>query len=370
MPDSNGHLVAPSSFKRYNPDRGLWTSFDAGHMVNVTGTNATILLKRGSVVDCVDLDTHLNQIRTGPHSNLFTNLAAERKAVKASLHSRNQSQEQHHSNRSIIQSQPLQERRRNHSIARVRSSKDTPALDPNFGTGPSEHQVRGHSPWSFGSDEDTPTPTVKRDPHRASSVISLSSTEPQQPRRAPSVISLSSTDSIVEHGHSYIPGPSHQPRPHHRALSIISLSSIEDEDTSDTKHAREEHHQASNLPSRSSSPIIEHRSQSAIDDRGKTSLNAIDLETIRVWPYDFHACDIEAGFQKCREAVHSRHKVSAAFQKYFRTKFVKSTFYDHRRYWMEVVDASVRARYIGYGHTDQGLWSAFLDNEIRNGEDV
>ena len=85
-------------------------------MVNVASDHATILLKRGSVVDCVDLGTHLNQIRAGPHANLFTNLTAERKAVKASLQSHSQSQQQQH-NHSVVQSQPLQERRRNHTIA-------------------------------------------------------------------------------------------------------------------------------------------------------------------------------------------------------------------------------------------------------------
>ena len=361
-------------------------------MVNVASDCATILLKRGSIVDCVDLGTHLNQIRAGPHANLFTNLTVEHKAVKASLQSHSQSQQQQH-NHSIIQSQPLQECHHNHTIARARKTpeflfsdaisstpydpdvKDAPSLDPILVGGPSKHQVRGQSPWPFGSDEDTPAVTVKQE--RTSSVISLPPTEdtgvqvnslcqvskqPTQPRRAPSVISLSSMDSIDKQGRSYTPGPSHHPHQPHCMLSVISLSS-EDEGAS-------EHHHASNRPSRASSPIIERRSQSLIDDHRNTNSDAIDIDMICVWPYEFHAGDIRVGFQKCQQAVHLHHKVSMVFQKYFGTRFMKSTYYDHRRYWMDVVDDSVRMRYIGYGHTDQGLWSAFLENERRNREDV
>ena len=45
IPNSNGQLVGSSSLKHYNPDRGIWTSFNAGHMVNVASNCATILLK-------------------------------------------------------------------------------------------------------------------------------------------------------------------------------------------------------------------------------------------------------------------------------------------------------------------------------------
>ena len=137
-----------------------------------------------------------------------------------------------------------------------------------------------------------------------------------QHHRAGSVISLSSTNEDP-----VVPG-SFTPHQHCRAESVISLSSS----SSDEDPIKQEQ--------LSSSPIIQHYSQSMVDGQGKSYSDAIDLNAIRVWPYDFHACDIKVGFQKCQQAshMHGKVRVSTVFQKHFSTKFMKITFYDHHHF--------------------------------------
>jgi len=53
--------------------------------------------------------------------------------------------------------------------------------------------------------------------------------------------------------------------------------------------------------------------------------------------------------------------VAATFTKHFGVHFIKTTYYDHQRHWMEEVDANVHERYIKSGCTvtlmDFGLLS-------------
>ncbi|KIK32869.1 hypothetical protein CY34DRAFT_100630, partial [Suillus luteus UH-Slu-Lm8-n1] len=70
---------APLTLWRYNHERGLWTSFDVGHMIKLHNNNSTVFLKDLHVTHCVDLERHLQQSRSSPVPNLFTNLADERR---------------------------------------------------------------------------------------------------------------------------------------------------------------------------------------------------------------------------------------------------------------------------------------------------
>lgn len=86
----------------------------------------------------------------------------------------------------------------------------------------------------------------------------------------------------------------------------------------------------------------------------------------RVWPFDFYADEMDAGFKRCRFEANKQRPVESIFWDHFRVKFTKSTFYDHRRHWMGV-RSSVREWYIGHasGHTEDGCWSTFLHQEIK-----
>jgi hypothetical protein len=52
-------------------------------MINVSAHPTTIFSKSAPVVDCRHFDVHLQRIQSGSGPNLFTNLPAERRAVKA-----------------------------------------------------------------------------------------------------------------------------------------------------------------------------------------------------------------------------------------------------------------------------------------------
>ncbi|KAG2038580.1 hypothetical protein BDR03DRAFT_981529 [Suillus americanus] len=211
---------ASLTLQHYNHKRRLWTSFDVGHMVKLHDNNLTIFLKDLLVTHCIDLERHLQQSRLSPVPNLFTNLADERKAVKAA--------------------------QKSHA---------------------------GHTP--FNNDD---------------------------------VLELSSTDEADE-----------------PPVPAVSRSS---------------------------------------DLEGGTFSDPIDVDEQHIWPVDFYACDIEAGFQKCLSATRARRSVPMTFTKHFGVHFIKTTYYDHRRHWMEEVDVKVCEHYISYGRTSKGLWSSFLQ-ELR-----
>lgn len=84
----------------------------------------------------------------------------------------------------------------------------------------------------------------------------------------------------------------------------------------------------------------------------------------RVWPFDFYADEMDIGFRKCRREANKARPVGSVFEDYFGVKFVKSTFYDHRCHWRSV-GSSIRRRYIDYGRTERGRWSAFVRHEIK-----
>ncbi|KAG6373071.1 hypothetical protein JVT61DRAFT_7132 [Boletus reticuloceps] len=84
----------------------------------------------------------------------------------------------------------------------------------------------------------------------------------------------------------------------------------------------------------------------------------------QVWPFDFYANKMDIGFKRCRLESNKQQPVEKVFLDQFHVKFVRSTYYDHRRHWMSV-SQSVCERYIGYGQTERGRWSTFIRQEIR-----
>ena len=94
------------------------------------------------------------------------------------------------------------------------------------------------------------------------------------------------------------------------------------------------------------------------------SAGRYDIKNQRIWPFDFYATEMDLGFKRCCEESNRQRPVEQVFSKHFGAKFVKSTFYDHRRHWMSVA-SSVRGHYIDYGHTEQGRWATFLRKEIK-----
>lgn len=90
-----------------------------------------------------------------------------------------------------------------------------------------------------------------------------------------------------------------------------------------------------------------------------------DTSGPRIWPFDFYADEMDTGFKKCHLESNKHRPVEKVFQDYFHVKFVRSTFYDHRRHWMDV-SRLVREQYIEYGHTERGRWSNFIRQEIKD----
>ncbi|KAG6375795.1 hypothetical protein JVT61DRAFT_2648 [Boletus reticuloceps] len=111
------------------------------------------------------------------------------------------------------------------------------------------------------------------------------------------------------------------------------------------------------------SPPVIGQSKPLCDARRRISSDRTQ-HSHRIWPFDFYADEMEVGFRKCRLESNKQRPVDQVFQAHFHVKFTKSTFYDHRRHWMSMSE-TVRAQYIGYGHTERGRWTAFLRQEIK-----
>lgn len=269
-------------------------------MIKLHNNNSTVFLKDLHVTHCVDLERHLQQSRSSPVPNLFTNLADERRAVKAAQKS--------HTSRTPF---------RNDDVLEL-SSADEPPVPV---TSHSElYKPMSCSPsvvqWSPSPPEgDFQWPLSPAHPSSSTSLHPNSSTSAVQ--------DMKSSES------SAFSAPS-------------SLSS--DEDDRPTVRALKRPHPRSLSPGTFSDPI--------------------DVDEQRIWPVDFYACDVEAGFQKCTSATRARRSVPTTFTKHFGVRFIKTMYYDHWCHWMEEVDAKVRERYISYGRTSKGLWSSFLQ-EIR-----
>ncbi|KIK77891.1 hypothetical protein PAXRUDRAFT_28727 [Paxillus rubicundulus Ve08.2h10] len=218
MLDSSRGLSGPLSFKQYNTDRGLWTTFDVVHMVNIDGNNSRILLKHSSITNCNDLNVHLHQLQTGSGPNILTKLINERNP------------------------QPL--------------GSISPLV---------LHLCLMHV-ISLSSIED------KDEAGEDMKVVKMEALSDDM--EVPIILSDSVTPTSKHKRHSY--------------------NSVQDFTfNSDSDHS---------CPS---SPAVNQCLQSNIDKHGDTRSDAIDVDDVQVWPVDFHACDIEAGFQKCQQAVHA-----------------------------------------------------------------
>lgn len=119
-------------------------------------------------------------------------------------------------------------------------------------------------------------------------------------------------------------------------------------------------------------PSMHNHIPSSVDSSRSTPAPCVDgplhegtSSNPRIWPFDFYADEMDIGFKKCRLESNKHRPVQKVFQDHFHVKFVRSTFYDHRRHWMSV-SSFVRQRYIGFGHTERGRWSTFLRQEIRS----
>jgi hypothetical protein len=287
------------TLRRYNHKRGLWTSFDVSHMIKLHDNNSTIFLKDLLVTHCVDLERHLQQSHSSPVPNLFTNLADECRAVKAVQKS--------HTGRTPF---------RNDDVLELSSTDEA---------------------------DEPPVPVV-------------SHSELYKP--------MSCSPSVVQWSPSPPEGDFQWPlSPVHPNSSMSlhpnsSMSAVQDTKSSESS--------AFSAPSSLSSDeddrptVCAHKCPRPRSLSPGTFSDPIDVDEQRIWPVDFYACDIEAGFQKCTSATRAQHSIPATFTKHFGICFIKTTYYDHWRHWMEEVDAQVQEHYISYGRTSKGLWSSFL----------
>ncbi|KAF8431627.1 hypothetical protein L210DRAFT_2909688 [Boletus edulis BED1] len=179
-------------------------------------------------------------------------------------------------------------------------------------------------------------------------------------QRTPSIEILSSPHTQSAH-HSWSLSPSQRSLKKQKSQTMRDRTpSLDHSLSSPTMHHR---HTSSAAVGNDPSPTVIGSSKPLSDARRRISADHTQTSH-RIWPFDFYADEMDVGFTKCRMESNKQRPVEQVFRNHFHVKFTKSTFYDHRRHWMSVSD-SVRACYIGYGHTAHGRWTAFLRHEIK-----
>ncbi|KAF8580188.1 hypothetical protein K439DRAFT_1620004 [Ramaria rubella] len=79
-----------------------------------------------------------------------------------------------------------------------------------------------------------------------------------------------------------------------------------------------------------------------------------------VWPTDFHVSMIDEGFTYIERGMQQRKSSSKLFLEFFGQKIVPMTFKNNRGWYNRKADENLKAIYIDYGETKEGLWPAFM----------
>lgn len=203
---------------------------------------------------------------------------------------------------------------------------------------------------------------------------SLASTSSQAafPSMAPSSPQAAAPDL----SRSVAPPPSRQPSP---ALSYVSYASRGKTEPPTDPSNSVKTEPTDDIIDLSESPPLSPTIRVPDNPQGRSLSCAISLSSDSetdnsepVWPRDFYVVEVAAVFSHCQLAKARKTTVAALFrERVDGTPFTRQTFYSHRERWNDA-PASLRERYLGYGFTERGLWSAFMKeardprSEVRN----
>lgn len=136
-----------------------------------------------------------------------------------------------------------------------------------------------------------------------------------------------------------------------RAPSVISLT--------ESESSREVDHQSSPPPI--PRPLIEWGSASCVRSHGESRADPISVDDVRLWPMDFHVCDIAECFRLASLPTHRKCQARATlFTEFFGIPYVTSTFKKTRRIWEYRDNRQLRIWYLQHGRSDAGTWAAFM----------
>ncbi|KAF8588321.1 hypothetical protein K439DRAFT_1613587 [Ramaria rubella] len=79
----------------------------------------------------------------------------------------------------------------------------------------------------------------------------------------------------------------------------------------------------------------------------------------QVWPTDFHVCTLDEGFDYIEHGMQQQKSSHKLFLEFFGQKIVPTTFKNNQRWYTKKVDETLKAMYIDYRETDEGLCPAF-----------
>ena len=193
---------------------------------------------------------------------------------------------------------------------------------------------------------------------RSPSVISLTDSEPANAgpsaarvltmvARSPSVISLD--DSEPDNA-----GPS-MPR-------VLMDAPVPPHSNSDLRAGQLEltqPHKVDRTPSLPPQPIIEWGSTACVRSHGQSHENAINVEDVRLWPMDFHVCDVAQFIRLTRLPSHHQ-RLRRMFEEYFGIPFCPQTFRKTREVWECRANRNLHEHFIDYRRSERGLWSTFM----------
>ena len=205
--------------------------------------------------------------------------------------------------------------------------------------------------------------------------------------RSPSVISLSDleseafTPSISISPHCL---PGHATTSQGHSPSVISLSDSESEAFAPSvsiglhRHPRLSGHATTSQARRSPSvisltasdadtrilspppqPIVKWGGQGCVCSQGNSHKNPINVENVRIWPDNFHVCDI-AQFIRLTCLPGCQQRLCKFFKEYFGMPYSPQTFRWTRSTWEFQENWMHHEESIDYGRLDEGLWSVFL----------
>ncbi|KAG2095666.1 uncharacterized protein F5147DRAFT_778570 [Suillus discolor] len=321
--------------QRYNRLLGTWTRFDVDHMVSLQERdNGVLLVKDAHVKDCIDLERHLHQLAQPGSPNMMMSLAEERKYMRAASRT--------HSSRapSLLPTDPAIDI---HQVPTMNHGSHAPSLPS-----AAAHRV----------------PTINRALKTGGCVPRV----PFHPHNGGSVLSLTDDDNDNE--------PNLTSK--RRYSSALSLTDSDDGNVTNTvrpvkrqlKQHRRSHSESSSSSSHSPSsiisvPIVKRESAGSLLSHGTSQANAIEVEKVSIWPTDFYIVDIADGFAMCRMAAMGRRSMADVFAGHFGVPFKASTFYDNQKVWQFSANHGLCERFIEYGRTEKGSWSAFMKKARR-----
>ncbi|KAH7926698.1 hypothetical protein BV22DRAFT_1127940 [Leucogyrophana mollusca] len=358
--------------QRYNRLLDIWTHFDVGHMVTLMPRdNGILLVKQAHVSECKDFDQHLSKLERPGSPNIIQGLPNERKFMRAASRARSSRPGSPSTVGVAVSDEDERDEGPVPTIhARCHNGRRTKGP-----VRPAKHACLD-SIISISDDDDTaPVPARPRPAKHArlDSVISLSDDDNSAPvpthppmttrlhSRSPSIDSMSSSSSS---GPVVVPTKRTRSRSRHAVAHPVSqrrspsVGSFVPLDAPTSSWAESN---ASHSPSPSSSePIVKTESSGSLLSRGGSRNKPIEVENVIHWPVDFYAVDVGQGFVKCRLAAEAHRSVPEAFAKHFGVPFKSTTFYDNRRVWDWNANKALKKRFVQYGRTRKGLWSAFM----------